>query len=165
MRARLFLCLVAVMAGSCVRQPEKIVPRLIEESPRDCGLQGAIFRKPTRIFGPSRACTLPVAQEIAYACADIDFVREYRHEEAETQSRPDPAYEIRDASCTFDGPDHKSAACTFQYRRIGRDSSWQTGKSHLTYWFRELTDEITDGWYVASWDADAVCGAVVASDK
>ena len=155
----LAMCFAALMPTGCSRAPEKAVAPLLMAPDLDCGLHLDLRRRPKGIGGPLRACDLPIDKDIAKACAGRDFEGEFGDGKAGAQSRPYPSYQIRNARCAFSDANQQGAGCVFDYRRIGRDSTWQAGKAGLTYRYHDLSDDIAHDWFVTGWETDAVCGA------
>ena len=163
----MFLSFAALMPAGCTRAPQKAVAPLLMAPDLDCGLHLSLRRRPKGISGPLRACDLPIDKDIAKACSGRDFEDEFGDEKAGMQSRPYPSYQIRKARCAFGDANQQGAACVFDYRRIGRDSTWQPGSASLTYRYHDLSDETAHDWFVTGWETDAVCGAgtVAMGDK
>jgi hypothetical protein len=160
MTGRHGLSIALVLAGGCApaAAPGEPSPGIIPLN--ECGLQAALWRRPSRpeSGAPVRACDVPTADDIANACASEEAVPIPGSENPDRPGEPlhkFPDYEVSRQSCASTDPDRSRARCDFDLAGAGAPPA--RASAELVHRFRDLSNEIMHGWYRAGWEVDSVC--------
>ncbi|MGE0740827.1 MAG: hypothetical protein AB7O98_05740 [Hyphomonadaceae bacterium] len=150
---RLAVC-VALAASACTPVQQAATPAVVAEA--DCGValvaQSRLGRPgvPRIRSGEAvRACTLPDASDLDFACESADAA------DGPSDRRVYPSYAISNAACAFTNSARTEARCSFDLAETGAAASRR--ETALTYRFVDLSDETVHDHLVTFWSAGASC--------
>jgi hypothetical protein len=160
MTVRHGLLIALVLAAGCAPAagPGEPAPAIAPLS--ECGVRAALAGRGSRPESGAavRACGLPSAADIANACRSEEGVAIPGSENPNRPGEPlhkFPEYEVSRPSCVFADAGSSRAECEFELAGPGRPPA--RVRAELVHRFRDLSNEIMHGWYVAGWEVDAVC--------
>lgn len=166
---RIASLLVLAALAACVDGSEKTAfpPQMAER--QSCGIAAAVHKSP-RVFGPTRACAVPRDADIEAACTLRDDVLNTDPPADYQELSPPPSYpsyKVTRSSCAFDNAEHTSVVCTYDLRRPSPGDLYRSGPgprskratSRLVHKVRDLSDDVAHDYFVAGWEAEAMCTA------
>ena len=132
----------------------------------DCGLDRAMRDRFTpgqsrasRLEWPTRACVLPVPQDIALACAVPEAAATGGLTAEQRPAYRFPDYRARNLRCAFTDAGQSEADCAFELRPAGEPRAWRRVRAHFVYRFRDVSNEVEHDSFQTAWETDAVCRA------
>jgi hypothetical protein len=145
---------VAALCAAACAPNERQDARAATAVQEDCGLNLVVNSRMGRPDLPRirsgqdiRACDLPLAGDIEFACEHVDA----------RDQRDLPDYRVTSAECVFANDARSAARCSFDLAISGAQPV--QSEALLTFRFLDLSDETMHDYLATTWRTDASCRA------